>query len=117
MLASCSPPRLAADRTPAASCRPGGGFKEPVMAFAPAHDQHVDTERRDALVSRLFEAAIGTFDLVSVYLGERLGLYASLARHGPSTAAELAERTRVHERYAREWLEQQAVPRPPHVVE
>ena len=79
------------------------------MAFAPAHDQHVDTERRDALVSRLFEAAIGTFDLFSVYLGERLGLYESLAAHGPSTAAELAERTRVHERYAREWLEQQAV--------
>src|SRR5918911_4414033 len=67
-----------------------------------------DTERRDALVSRLFEAAIGTFDLFSVYLGERLGLYESLAAHGPSTPAELAERTRVHERYAREWLEQQA---------
>jgi hypothetical protein len=79
------------------------------MAVATAHDQHIDTERRDALVSRLFEAAIGTFDLFSVYLGERLGLYESLARHGPTTATELAERAQVHERYAREWLEQQAV--------
>ena len=30
--------------------------------------------RRDAFVERLFEAALGAFDLFAVYLGDRLGL-------------------------------------------
>jgi SAM-dependent methyltransferase len=47
-------------------------------------------------------------DLVSVYLGERLGLYRVLAEQGPMTSAELAAAAGIHERYAREWLEQQA---------
>ena len=66
------------------------------------------TERRDALVERLFMDAIGAFDLLSVYLGDVLGLYRALADKGPLTSAELAEAAGIHERYAREWLEHQA---------
>lgn len=65
-------------------------------------------ERRDALVERLFGAAIGAFDLCGVYLGDRLGLYRALAGRGPTSPAELAAAAGVHERYALEWLEQQA---------
>jgi 2-polyprenyl-3-methyl-5-hydroxy-6-metoxy-1,4-benzoquinol methylase len=61
------------------------------------------------LTERLFGAAIGTLELISVHLGTELGLYASLDRQGPATSTELAERTGIAERYAREWLEQQAV--------
>jgi len=66
------------------------------------------TERRDALVGRLFMSAVEAFDLFSVYLGERLGLYRVLADDGPLTSAELAAAAGIHERYAREWLEHQA---------
>ena len=66
------------------------------------------TERRDALVERLFLNAVGAFDLFSVYLGDRLGLYRVIADDGPLTSAELADAAGVHERYAREWLEHQA---------
>lgn len=62
-----------------------------------------------ALVNRLFEATLGAMDLFAVYLGDRLGYYRALAEGGPATSLELAERTRTAERYAREWLEQQAV--------
>src|SRR6476619_7505950 len=62
----------------------------------------------DAFVGRLFEAAVGTFDLLSVVIGDRLGLYASLARDGSAASRELATRAGIAERYAREWLEQQA---------
>ncbi len=65
------------------------------------------TGRRDALVERLFKNAIGAFDLFSVYVGDTLGFYRSLAEQGPLTSAELADAVGVHERYAREWLEQQ----------
>jgi 2-polyprenyl-3-methyl-5-hydroxy-6-metoxy-1,4-benzoquinol methylase len=66
-------------------------------------------ERRDALAGRLAEAVTGTLELQAVYLGDRLGLYRALQDSGPATAHELAQRTGVHPRYAREWLEQQAV--------
>ncbi len=64
--------------------------------------------RRDDLAGRLMAAALGALELQAVYLGDRLGLYRSLAE-GPATPAELAERAGIHPRYAREWLEQQAV--------
>ena len=65
--------------------------------------------RRDALVGRLFDATLGAFDLLTVYLGDRLGLYAALAERGECTSRQLAEAAGIHERYAREWLEQQAL--------
>lgn len=65
--------------------------------------------RRDALVERLFESALGAMDLLCVYVGDRLGLYRTLVDAGASTSAELASAAGVNERYAREWLEQQAM--------
>jgi 2-polyprenyl-3-methyl-5-hydroxy-6-metoxy-1,4-benzoquinol methylase len=65
-------------------------------------------QRRDALVERLFQATLGAMDVLSVYLGDRLGLYRALADGGALTSDELAEATGSHERYARDWLEQQA---------
>ena len=67
-----------------------------------------DEERRDALVGRLFQAALDTLDVACIYVGDRLGLYQALADGGAVTAAELASRSGTHERYVREWLEQQA---------
>jgi SAM-dependent methyltransferase len=63
----------------------------------------------DALVERLFSAAIDTLEVASVHIGGRLGFYRSLADDGEATSAELAARTGTDERYVREWLEQQAV--------
>ena len=63
----------------------------------------------EALVGRLFEAALGAMDLYAVGLGVRLGLYAALHEGGPATSTDLAARAGIAERYAREWLEQQAV--------
>jgi 2-polyprenyl-3-methyl-5-hydroxy-6-metoxy-1,4-benzoquinol methylase len=65
-------------------------------------------DRRDAIVQRLFEASLGMGEVLTVYLGDKLGLYEVLGRSGPMTAAELAANAGVFERYAREWLEQQA---------
>lgn len=51
---------------------------------------------------------VGALELLTVYLGERLGLYRALAAGGPMTSAELAARTGTAERYVREWLEHHA---------
>jgi 2-polyprenyl-3-methyl-5-hydroxy-6-metoxy-1,4-benzoquinol methylase len=68
-----------------------------------------DPDRRDALVERLFGATIGTLELFGVYIGDRLGLYSTLASAGALGPEELARRAGIAPRYAREWLEQQAV--------
>jgi SAM-dependent methyltransferase len=61
----------------------------------------------EALVGRLFEQTLGAFELFNVYIGDRLGLYRSLAADGSATADQLARRAGIAPRYAREWLEQQ----------
>jgi 2-polyprenyl-3-methyl-5-hydroxy-6-metoxy-1,4-benzoquinol methylase len=67
------------------------------------------TDRTDALAERLFAATLGALELCSIYLGSELGLYGTLAHHGPLTSNELAEHAGIAPRYAVEWLEQQAV--------
>jgi 2-polyprenyl-3-methyl-5-hydroxy-6-metoxy-1,4-benzoquinol methylase len=62
----------------------------------------------DELVGRLFEASLGMFDVMCVYLGDQLGLYRALRDSGPATSSDLARLAGIDERYAREWLEQQA---------
>src|SRR6267143_1191331 len=68
-----------------------------------------DEEQRGALVDRIFHGGIAMLEMLSIYVGERLGLYRTLADGGPATASELARSAGIDERYAREWLEQQAV--------
>ncbi|MCP2635985.1 methyltransferase domain-containing protein [Microbacterium sp. HD4P20] len=63
----------------------------------------------DEFAERVLTAALGCIDIMSIYLGDRLGWYRSLAAEGPCTPEELAGRTGTSARYAREWLEQQAV--------
>lgn len=74
-----------------------------------AADLTTDERRRAALVRQLSADAVGALDLLCVYIGDRLGLYRALAGRPALTAAELAAASGVHERYAREWLEQQTV--------
>lgn len=66
-------------------------------------------QKRDAFVERLLQSAAGTFDIMSVYIGHRLGFYQALAVGEALTSTELASRTYTQERYVREWLEQQTV--------
>ncbi len=63
----------------------------------------------DEFAERVVQSMLGWAETMAIYLGDRLGWYRSLAEHGPSTADELAARTQTSPRYAREWLEQQAV--------
>ena len=67
-----------------------------------------DTTRDLPLADRLVAAVTGAFEVAAVDLGDRLGWYRALA-DAPATAPRLAARTGTDPRYAREWLEQQAV--------
>ncbi len=62
----------------------------------------------EALAERLVASVTATLEVAAVELGRRLGWYRALDG-APATAGQLAERTGTDPRYAREWLEQQAV--------
>jgi 2-polyprenyl-3-methyl-5-hydroxy-6-metoxy-1,4-benzoquinol methylase len=77
------------------------------MAISEQPDEGV-AERSEALVGRLSAAGLAAFELLTVYVGDRLGLYRLLGDGRSVTPSELATAGGIHERYAREWLEQQA---------
>ena len=63
----------------------------------------------EALATRLLQSTIQTLEIFSIYLGKELGLYAALSSGVGMTPPELARAAGIAPRYAREWLEQQAV--------
>ena len=68
----------------------------------------VDPDKLMAFVFRAVDEVGSALNAALVVMGDRLGYYRSLADHGPTTPAELAERTDSDEHYAREWLNCQA---------
>jgi SAM-dependent methyltransferase len=65
------------------------------------------TSSSEAFAGRLLEALTGTAELLTCEVGRQLGLYRALRGH-QLTPAELAKTAGIDQRYAREWLEQQA---------
>ena len=70
---------------------------------------NVTQTERDAFAERVLDAVGSAIDVYSIYIGDALGFYETLAGGGSRTTAELATATDTHERYVREWCEQQTV--------
>jgi SAM-dependent methyltransferase len=64
----------------------------------------VNPEALEQLLGQVISDAGGAVILPLALLGDRLGLFVELGSGGPATAAELAGRTGLAERYLREWL-------------
>ena len=63
----------------------------------------------EALTSRVLHSTIHALEVFSIYLGTQLGLYEAMSSGSRVTPPELAQAAGISPRYAREWLEQQAV--------
>jgi SAM-dependent methyltransferase len=77
----------------------------PRRALAPA-DEPAEAA---AVADRLLSAALGALDILAIALGDRLGYYRLLAHREALTPPALAAASGTAPRYAREWLEHQAV--------
>jgi 2-polyprenyl-3-methyl-5-hydroxy-6-metoxy-1,4-benzoquinol methylase len=64
----------------------------------------VDREAVQKFTERFMQMTTGAMTLGLVGVGDRTGLFASLAGQGPLTLAEIVERTGLQERYLREML-------------
>jgi 2-polyprenyl-3-methyl-5-hydroxy-6-metoxy-1,4-benzoquinol methylase len=63
----------------------------------------IDFEMAQAFMSRVMGDLGGALTGLLCMIGDRLGLFRALAE-GPATSEQLAARTKLHERYVREWL-------------
>jgi SAM-dependent methyltransferase len=68
----------------------------------------MDEKKVNAFVEKAMADLGGALTASMVAIGDKLGLYRSMAGAGPLTAAELASRTGTAERPVREWLAAQA---------
>ena len=68
----------------------------------------IDQNKLNEFLGRAIVDFGATFNAALIRMGDKLGLYKSLAATGPQTPAELAKSTQTSERYVREWLSAQA---------
>jgi 2-polyprenyl-3-methyl-5-hydroxy-6-metoxy-1,4-benzoquinol methylase len=68
----------------------------------------IDSTKLHEFMGRAVGDMGAAMSAVLVRIGDKLGLYKALAKHGPLTSSELVKRTKTHERYIREWLNNQA---------
>lgn len=74
-----------------------------------AVETKMDPSKVEAFFGKVVQDVGATLHAGLVLIGDRLGLYRAMAGSEGVTPAELAKRTGTHERYVREWLEQQTV--------
>jgi hypothetical protein len=67
-----------------------------------------DADKLQAFMGKMVGDLGAAMSGALVMIGDKLGLYRSLAADGPATPQELAERTETTERYVREWLRRAA---------
>jgi SAM-dependent methyltransferase len=67
----------------------------------------INQQKLDTLVGSLLGELSAGYGGVMVSLGDRLGLYRTMAGHGPLSSHEIARRSGCSERYVREWLNSQ----------
>jgi hypothetical protein len=70
--------------------------------------EKIDIERTKKTAEHVFDVLGGALVSGMIYLGDRMGLYQALNGVGAVTSEDLARKTRLHERWIREWLYGQA---------
>jgi len=80
-----------------------------VLNENPASEQpSIDEAKLNAFIGKAVDDWGALTSAALVVIGDKLGLYSTLADRGPATPAELAQRTNTGERYIRPWLINQA---------
>jgi SAM-dependent methyltransferase len=64
----------------------------------------IDSAKQEAFVGQVLANTSASMVTTLAALGDRLGLFKTLAASGPATSSEIASRAGIVERYAREWL-------------
>ncbi len=72
------------------------------------YKSEIDRKKVQKFAEKALGFLTGSVTSGMIFLGDRMGLYRALDGAGPITSEDLAEKTGLHERWLREWLEGQA---------
>ncbi len=78
-----------------------------MTSYTPSMDS-IDQSKLHEFMMKAVTDIASSLGAMSLILGDRLGLYRTMAKTGPITSEELATKTNTSERYIREWLAGQA---------
>ena len=73
-----------------------------------SYKAQIDREKVQQMAEHTIGFLGGAVISAMIYLGDNMGLYRALDGAGPMTSDDLAQKTGLHERWLREWLEGQA---------
>jgi hypothetical protein len=79
-----------------------------LLAETRAKGTIMDEAKLNQFIGQILGDLGGALSVSLVRIGDRLGLYKALNENGAMTSSELAAKTNIAERYAREWLSHQA---------
>lgn len=82
----------------------GAAFAHPGWASDGASGQPAAKGAADKFAERILSDTAAAMLSFGAYIGDRLGIFRSMADAGPVTVSELATSIRLNERYLREWL-------------
>jgi hypothetical protein len=112
---TCAPSRGDAGPAPRAqeSGIPNGVYRnhitiEEMLAAGINEATATDNAKLEAFLGQVISETGAAGNAALVVIGDKLGLYRTMAAAGPLTSSELAQRTGTAERYVREWLHAQA---------
>jgi len=69
-----------------------------------SNNKELNVKKLRSFSQKVFSDLSGNFIGMTVYIGDRMGLFRTLSTDGPGTSREIADRLRINERYTREWL-------------
>ncbi len=73
-----------------------------------SYQAQIDRDKVQQMAEHTMGFLAGAVISGMIYLGDKMGLYQALDGAGPVTSDDLAQKTGLHERWLREWLEGQA---------
>lgn len=76
--------------------------------MATTAQQPIDESKLHAFLGQAIGEMGAAMNAALIVLGEKLGLYKAMAGAGALTSAQIAQKTKLNERYVREWLSAQA---------
>jgi hypothetical protein len=69
-----------------------------------SESKSIDEKKLNSFMDKIFNDLSGSYSILLCIIGDRLDLFKKLEEYGPITSQDFAKKSRISERYSKEWL-------------
>ena len=69
-----------------------------------SESKSIDEKKLNSFMDKIFNDLSGSYTTLLCIIGDRLDLFKKLEKYGPITSQDFAKKSKINERYAKEWL-------------